>query len=118
MTEGTDWVEQARRLVAGIGLSGDARFGDGPGAGHVPGGDCRWCPVCQLAAAARRPEVSEALADALTSAAVALRALAAAAEQTAAERAAERAADGTATAPPPAGTPATPAPPVQRIEIA
>ncbi len=122
MTEETDWVEQARRLVAGLGLdglgqAGPGQAGDALGAGHVPGGDCRWCPVCQLAAVARRPEVSEALADALTSAAVALRALAAAAEQTAAERAAERTA-----APPPAGTtdgpPAPPAAPVQRIEIA
>nr|ANY57898.1 hypothetical protein [uncultured bacterium] len=123
MAEGTDWVEQARRLVAGLGETGlgQAVFGPaGTGAGgpfpageHEPGGDCRWCPVCQLAAVARRPEVSEALADALTSAATALRAFAAAA-------AAE------APGPDPAATedetagrePAPPTAPVQHIEIA
>jgi hypothetical protein len=116
VTEGTDWVEQARRLVAGLGLAGLGQGGPGEGDGHVPGGDCRWCPVCQLAAVARRPEVSEALADALTSAAIALRAVAAAAQQAAAEQAEEQAAGrGGDQA---AGTPPPPAAPVQRIEIA
>ncbi len=109
MTEGTDWVEQARRLVAGLGESGlgqawaDAR-GRVLAEDHEPGGDCRWCPVCQFAAVARRPEVTNALADVLTAAA--------AARRTAAER---------APAPAPeteAEEPAPPAAPVQHIEIA
>jgi hypothetical protein len=120
VTEGTDWVEQARRLVAGLGESGlgqawaDAR-GRVLAEDHEPGGDCRWCPVCQFATVARRPEVSEALADALSSAATALRALAAAAAETAGPDPAGPAATGDetagqASAPPPA--------PVQHIEIA
>ncbi|MGR7028034.1 hypothetical protein [Geodermatophilus sp. URMC 62] len=86
MSEGTDWLDQARRLVAGLGqtwteawaeVRTEAREGSGAGqGGHVPGGDCRWCPVCQLAVVARRPEVSAALADVLTTAAAALRAVA------------------------------------------
>ena len=123
MTEGTDWVEQARLLVAGLGLTGLGPGGPGQGGeAHVPGGDCRWCPVCQLATVARRPEVSEALADALTSAAAALRAVAAAAQQEAAQQEApqqeapeQEAGRGPAR---PARAPAPPAAPVQRIEIA
>jgi hypothetical protein len=112
VSESIDWVEQARRLVAGLGQAGSGpAWAAAPGEGHVPGGDCRWCPVCQLAAVARRPEVSEALADALTSAATALRAIAAAA----AEAPAPAAGDG------PAGRQEEPAapppPPVQHIEI-
>ncbi|SHH19479.1 hypothetical protein [Geodermatophilus nigrescens] len=128
MSEATDWVEQARRLVAGLGLQGldlqglglQGRGLQGPGLqgrpdgdGHVPGGDCRWCPVCQVAAVVRRPEVSEALADALTSAATALRAMAAAAAAAEEERrTAPEQPEQPASAPPP------PAPPVQHIEIA
>ena len=124
MSEGTDWVEQARRLVAGLGETGlgQALFEqagtDGrdrvPTGGHVPGGDCGWCPVCRLAAVARRPEVSEALADALTSAATALRAFAAAAAAEAADPAGPAAAEDEAAG----GEPAPPAAPVQHIEIA
>ncbi|MGY1668533.1 hypothetical protein [Geodermatophilus sp. SYSU D00696] len=122
MSDGTDWVEQARRLVAGIGLDGLGRAGaDTLGAGHVADGDCRWCPVCQLAAVARRPEVSEALADALTSAAAALRAFAAAAAEAPDPEPAARPED---TAPPEDAAPPRPAaprepsaPPVQHIEI-
>ncbi len=132
MAEGTDWVEQARRLVAGLGetglgqvVLGQAVFtqagtdahGGGPAGDHVPGGDCRWCPVCQLAAVARRPEVSEALADALTSAATALRAFAAAAAAADAagpDPAAPAATEDETAASPPAPPPA----PVQHIEIA
>ncbi len=118
MTEGTDWVEQARRLVAGLGVTGLGQGGPGEGDGHVPGGACRWCPVCQLAAVARRPEVGEALADALASAAAALRVVAAAAQEAAAEQAAAqqeagRGGEQAAGTPPP-----PPAAPVQRIEIA
>ncbi len=132
MTEGTDWVEQARRLVAGLGetglgqaVFGEAVFGQagtdaqgrGPAGDHVPGGDCRWCPVCQLAAVARRPEVSEALADALTSAATALRAFAAAAA--AADAAGPDPAAPAATEDETAASrPAPPPAPVQHIEIA
>ena len=113
MSEATDWVEQARRLVAGLGLQGLGEAGaDALGNGHVPGGDCRWCPVCQMAAVVRRPEVSEALADALTTAATALRAMAAAAEAAEQERQAAPAQPGEPAPAPP------PAPPVQHIEIA
>ena len=82
MSEGADWLDQARRLVAGVGQawaeSGAGEHADAGhgGAGHVPGGDCQWCPLCRAAAVARRPEVSEALADLLSSAAVALRTVA------------------------------------------
>ncbi|MGY1778179.1 hypothetical protein ACI8AV_20205 [Geodermatophilus sp. SYSU D00804] len=75
MSEGADWLDQARRLAAGLGQAwaetGAAAEGETPG--HEPGGDCRWCPLCRAAAVARRPDVSEALADLLTSAAGALR---------------------------------------------
>ncbi len=133
MSEAVDWVEQARRLVAGLGgtgLGATGPAGAGPawtdtrGDGHDPGGDCRWCPVCQLAAVARRPEVSEALADALTSAAAALRAFAAAAAAAAAEAGTEPSTEAGAPEPPAAPGPAPqerpvreePAP-VQHIEI-
>ncbi|PWW24747.1 hypothetical protein JD79_03937 [Geodermatophilus normandii] len=82
MSEGADWLDQARRLVAGVGQawaeSGAGEHADAGhgGPGHGPGGDCQWCPLCRAAAVARRPEVSEALADLLSSAAVALRTVA------------------------------------------
>ncbi|MGY1712765.1 hypothetical protein ACI8AC_24955 [Geodermatophilus sp. SYSU D00758] len=112
MSEPPDWVEQARRLAAGLGR----------GAGEHPA-DCGWCPVCQVAAVVRgeRPEVVAALAGVLDAAAAALRSLA------------EPPAPGTSpgpspgTAPPASASPAGPepeAPPrpqppaVQHIEIA
>jgi hypothetical protein len=80
VSEGADWLDQARRLVTGLGQawaeSGAGEAAEHAGAGHVAGGDCQWCPLCRAAAVARRPEVSEALADLLTSAAVALRTVA------------------------------------------
>jgi hypothetical protein len=68
MTSGSDWAEQARRLMESL----RAPAGEAPGAG---GSDCRWCPLCQAAAIVRgeRPEVSAALADILTATAAALR---------------------------------------------
>ena len=68
MTSGADWVDQARRLLDAV------RAGAGPDAGEHGGDDCRWCPVCQVAAVLRgeRPEVTAALADVLTTAATAL----------------------------------------------
>jgi len=68
MTSGSDWAEQARRLIESL----RAPAGEAGGAG---GGDCRWCPLCQAAAVVRgeRPEVSAALADILTATAAALR---------------------------------------------
>ena len=85
MTTGADWLDQARRLFDVVRAEAGPRAepaGDGPGtepAGDGHGGDdCRWCPVCQLAAVLRgeRPEVTEALADVLTTTAAALRTLA------------------------------------------
>ena len=87
MTSGTDWIDQAQRLVealhgglvsAGPPADGPAPDRDAAGDGHSS--DCRWCPVCQAAAVLRgeRPEVSAALADLLTAVATALRTVAAA----------------------------------------
>lgn len=86
MTPGTDWIDQAQRLVEALrgGLAGAVPPADPP-ADDTSGGarhssDCRWCPVCQVAAVVRgeRPEVNAALADVLTAAATALRTVAAA----------------------------------------
>ncbi|TFV54144.1 hypothetical protein E4P41_19710, partial [Geodermatophilus sp. DF01-2] len=48
MNDGPDWVEQARRLVDGLGqtLGSALREGarDGEASGRHPA-DCRWCPV-------------------------------------------------------------------------
>lgn len=128
MTSGTDWIDQAQRLVEAVrgslaaatsaaatsaataSSTADASSADASGtdpAGHSA--DCRWCPVCQVAAVVRgeRPEVTAALADVLTTAATALRTVAAGG--------------------PPAGPPAPaaspepesePTAPVQHIEIA
>lgn len=104
MTTGADWSEQARRLL-------DALRGPEPAGKAAPGehaDDCRWCPVCQVAAVVRgeRPEVTAALADVLTTAAAALRAFAA---------------DQAPPSPAPEGEPAdgTAQPPAaQRIDIA
>jgi hypothetical protein len=105
MTSGTDWIDQAQRLVEALRRnlpSDDATETDG--AGHSA--DCRWCPVCQAAAVVRgeRPEVTAALADLLTTAATALRTVAEAGQP--AEPSAEAEQEG--------GPPA----PVQQIDIA
>ncbi len=103
MSDGPDWVEQARRLVTGLGQTLGSALREGDAAGAHPA-DCRWCPVCQVAAVVRgeRPEVTDALADVLTAAAAALR------------NVSERPA---APDPEPAAA-EEPPPPVQRIEIA
>ena len=114
MNDAPDWVEQARRLVTGLGQTLGAALREGDGGDAHPS-DCRWCPVCQVAAVVRgeRPEVTDALADVLTAAAAALR--------TVSERASAPAPEAEAEEPAPeaeAGEPAPPAPPVQHIEIA
>ena len=78
MNPGTDWIEQGRRLLEALRSGLDATPADADGAGHSS--DCRWCPICQVAAVVRgeRPEVTAALADVLTTAATALRTFAAA----------------------------------------
>ncbi len=114
MNDAPDWVEQARRLVTGLGQTLGAALREGDGGDAHPS-DCRWCPVCQVAAVVRgeRPEVTDALADVLTAAAAALR--------TVSERASAPAPEAEAEEPAPeaeAGEPAPSAPPVQHIEIA
>ena len=121
---GPDWVEQARRFAAGLAAehAGGAGLSDvlgaftgGPGAAGGAA-ECRSCPLCAGLAALRghRPDLLEALADVLTSAATALRSTA---RPTADEGAAAPAPDPTAppeeTVPHPA-----PAPTVQRIDVA
>ncbi|MCA0143640.1 hypothetical protein [Blastococcus sp. LR1] len=74
MTTGADWVDQARRLLDAF-RAPEPTSAEGDGE-HAS--DCRWCPVCQAASVLRgeRPEVTEAVADLLTTAAAALRAFA------------------------------------------
>jgi hypothetical protein len=105
MNPAPDWMEQARGLLDVL-KQNLATPGDD---GH--GGDCRWCPVCQVAAVVRgeRPEVTAALADVLTVTATALRSFAEAGRPDAAEPTPEPAAGGNAGDPPPV---------MQRIEIA
>ena len=83
MTPGSDWLDQARRLldVVKSNLADDATPSDGPSSSAGHGSDCRWCPLCQAAAVVRgeRPEVTAALADVLTATATALRTFAEAA---------------------------------------
>jgi len=107
MNPGTDWIDQARRLLETLhGGVGDAVPADASTEPHAA--DCRWCPVCQVAAVIRgeRPEVTAALADVLTATATALRTFAASGD------------------PEPPVDPDAPAddrdppPPVQQIEIA
>jgi hypothetical protein len=103
MTPGTNWIDQAERLVETLRGSLPAAA---PADAQPHGSDCRWCPVCQVAAVVRgeRPEVTAALADVLTAAATALRTVAAAGERSAA---------------PAEDAPVPPASdPVQRIDIA
>jgi hypothetical protein len=132
-----DWVEQARRFVAGSGLAdalgavsaglgnagggstpeGGTAEGSGPHADHSD--ECRWCPLCAGLAAVRgrRPDLLEGLADVLTSAAAVLRTHAGTVPDSAARgddgagpEPAEPPAEATVTEPSPA--------PVQRIEVA
>jgi hypothetical protein len=100
MNPSTDWIDQARRVLDAL-RSSAAPTDE---AGHTS--DCRWCPVCQVAAVVRgeRPEVTAALADVLTATATALRTFAAAAEAPAAATEDEAQQEEP--------------PPVQRIEIA
>lgn len=82
MTTGAEWLDQARRLLDSLRTAGAAGrpAGETPaGSSPAPGGDCRWCPLCQAAAVIRgeRPEVSAALADILATTADALRQFAA-----------------------------------------
>ena len=104
MTPGTDWIDQAQRLVEA--LRSNLPAADAPSTETGHSSDCRWCPVCQAAAVVRgeRPEVTAALADLLTTAATALRTVAEAGQP------AEPAAEPEQDSEPPA--------PVQRIEIA
>lgn len=125
MTPGTDWIDQAQRLVEAVrvslasaapetddtaGTASDGTTTTGTTtAGTATAGDsadCRWCPVCQAAAVVRgeRPEVGAALADLLTAAAAALRTVAAA----------EQPAEPTTETPPKSEPPA----PVQQIDLA
>jgi hypothetical protein len=78
MTPGTDWIDQAQRLIEALRRS-DPAAADAP-TDEAHSSDCRWCPICQMAAVVRgeRPEVTAALADVLTAAATALRTVAAA----------------------------------------
>ena len=109
MTAPPDWLDQARRLLDTFVQSQQARAADGSSASTASGADCGWCPLCSAAAVVRgeRPEVSAALADALTAAATALRNFA--------ESAPPREPDVPAGANGPDGNPP---PAVQRIDIA
>ncbi|MGY1804609.1 hypothetical protein ACI78T_15115 [Blastococcus sp. SYSU D00922] len=109
MTPGTDWIDQAQRLVEAVrgSLASAVPPADGETEGEAQhSSDCRWCPICQVASVVRgeRPEVTAALADLLTTAAAALRTVAEAGQP--AEPAAQPEQDGE----PPA--------PVQQIDIA
>jgi hypothetical protein len=85
MNTGNEWIDQARRLLdalhagngtAGNSSAGNSSAGGAASAGH--GADCRWCPVCAVAAVVRgeRPELTAALADVLAATATALRSFA------------------------------------------
>jgi hypothetical protein len=104
MTPGTNWIDQAQRLVEA--LRGPATADDA-GTGDRHPADCRWCPVCQVASVVRgeRPEVTAALADLLTAAAAALHTVAASGNPDGPRTAAE-------------SGESEPAPPVQQIDIA
>jgi len=77
MTPGSDWLDQARRLLDVVKIN----LADSTPDTQGHGSDCRWCPLCQAAAVVRgeRPEVTAALADVLTATATALRTFAEAA---------------------------------------
>ena len=118
MTPGTNWIDQAQRLVEALrgGLAGAPPTDDDATTGDRHSSDCRWCPVCQATAVLRgeRPEVTAALADVLTAAAAALRTVAAGGNPEAPTTEAE---PGTTEAEP-GRQESEPTPPVQRIEIA
>ena len=108
MNAGTDWAEQARRLVEtlrGVLAAHDDRPADAAA-------ECRWCPLCQFIAVLRgeRPEVTAIIADVLRATADALHAFAAAPDG---PRPPEPATDDETAAPV-----GDPPPVVQRIEIA
>ncbi len=113
MTPGTDWIDQAQRLVETLrgSLASAAPAAEGESSGGATGtghaSDCRWCPVCQVAAVVRgeRPEITTALADVLTAAATALRTVAAAGQPAEPSR-------------PGSAEEQTGCPPVQRIDVA
>jgi hypothetical protein len=114
MNPGTDWIEHGRRLLETLrsGLADAVPADEAPSDAAPTEGahssDCRWCPICQVAAVVRgeRPEVTAALADVLSATAAALRTFAAAGSD-APDAAAQ--ADDDEDGDPPA---------VQRIEIA
>ncbi|QXG75718.1 hypothetical protein KUM42_18280 [Modestobacter sp. L9-4] len=134
-TPGPDWVEQARRFAAGLaaehtagtslsdvlgGLLGPAPSAEGAAADHSA--ECRWCPLCTGLAAlrGRRPDLLEALADVLTSAATTLRAQAGT-QGTHPGGSDAAAPDPTASEPDATAPPETTVPhpaPVQRIDVA
>ena len=108
MNPGTDWIDSARRVLDALGAGQQTGAPDDGTPSGSHSADCRWCPVCQVAAVVRgeRPEVTAALADVLTTAAAALREFAT--DLTPPEKPA---------ADEPADEPAEPSP-VQRIDIA
>jgi len=146
-TPGPDWVDQARRFAAGLAAEHAAGTSLGDVVGGLLGGtaprsaptaddpadhpadhsaECRWCPVCSGLAAlrGRRPDLLEALADVLATAATTLRAQASTqgtpsrpgGSDAAADVPAPAASDPDAAAPPEMTVP-QPAP-VQRIDVA
>jgi hypothetical protein len=113
MNPGTDWIEQARRVLDTLRQTTASSAQDSATAAETHAADCRWCPVCQVASVVRgeRPEVTAALADVLTATATALRTFAEAAHP-------GPAADARTTAAQPTEEPAGEPPAVQRIDIA
>jgi hypothetical protein len=106
---GTDWTEQARRLVETLhGALGTLVAHEDRPAGAPAAPECRWCPLCQLIAVLRgeRPDVTAVLADILRATADALHAFAAAPEGPRPAAPEDEASVG------------NPPPVVQRIEIA
>ena len=79
MSTGSEWLDQARRLLDTF-VQGQATAAgtEGSGTTAAHGAGCTRCPLCQAAAVLRgdRPEVTAALADVLTATATALRAFA------------------------------------------
>lgn len=82
MSTGSDWFDQARRLLDAF---VESPASPAPSTGTAESGttaprgsECVWCPHCQAAAVLRgeRTEVAAALADVLTASAAALRAYA------------------------------------------
>jgi hypothetical protein len=135
-TPGPDWVDQARRFAAGLaaehaagrplsdvlgGLLGAATTTPDPSADHSA--ECRWCPVCTGLAAlrGRRPDLLEALADVLTTAATTLRAQASSSPHPGGSDAAADVPAPAASGPDAAAPPETTVPrptPVQQIDVA